>query len=376
VVISLLLLHPTKTNTQQGSNVMRSTIKSLLLASVLTIAGVAQASADVTLRYAEGGPNRGTRAAAVQFFADEVERLSAGEIKVDVHWGGALLKLSSTMEGVSAGSADLGTVLSSYEPQELKALGIGDIPLEYSDPWVGMRAMYDLMTSESELKQSLANKSLIYLSNFSTSGVQFECTEGNEILTIEDIEGKRLRATGTYSNVLADLGGNMVGMPFNEVYQGLDTGLLDCLGSYFYTIRAYKTYEVVETVTRVDWGQLLGFAIVMNEYMWSDLDEEQQAIMMKAGSNMIDHFARLIIGEADEVAEKLASGDFGKVVPVTPIAEKERQKILDATLTYRDSWIADANARGLSGERIWSRYIELLEQYQGTLEARGYPWQE
>ena len=354
---------------------MRSTIKSLLAASVLTFAGVAQVSADITLRYAEGGPNRGTRAAAVQLFADEVDRLSDGDIKVDIHWGGALLKWSGVMDGVSAGSADLGTVLSSYEPQELKALGIGDIPLEYSDPWVGMRAMYDLMTTESELKQSLADKSLVYLSNFSTTGVQFECTEGNQIRTVADIEGKRLRATGTYSNVLADLGGNMVGMTFGEVYQGLDTGLLDCLGSYFYTMRAYKTYEVVEPVTRVDWGQLLAFAIVMNEYSWSDLDEEQQDIMLQAGSNMINHFARLMIAESDDVAGKLNDGSFGKTVPVTRMADEERQKILGATLKYRDSWIAEANEMGLPGERIWSRYIELLQQYQDELKTGGYPWE-
>jgi hypothetical protein len=50
---------------------MRSTIKSIMVASVLTFAGVAQVSAGITLRYAEGGPDRGTRAAAVQFFADK-----------------------------------------------------------------------------------------------------------------------------------------------------------------------------------------------------------------------------------------------------------------------------------------------------------------
>ena len=81
-----------------------------------------------------------------------------------------------------------------------------------------MQAMYDLMTTEPELKQSLADKSLFYLSSFGTTCVQFECTEGNQIRTVDDIEGKRLRATGTYSNVLADLEANMVGMPFNELY--------------------------------------------------------------------------------------------------------------------------------------------------------------
>lgn len=354
---------------------MVSTFKSLTLGIVLALAGVAQVSAEVVLRYAEAGPNRGTRAAAVQFYADEVERLSGGDIKIDIHWGGALLKWSGVMEGVSAGSADLGSVLSSYEPQELKALGIGDIPLEYADPWVGMRAMYDLMTSDPQLEKSLADQSLIYLSNFSTTGVQFECTQGKQILTVDDIKGKRIRATGTYTNALAELGADTVSMTFGEVYQALDTGLVDCLASYFYTMKAYKTYEVVESVTRVDWGQLLGFAIVMNEFVWSDLDAKQQAILRQAGSNMIDHFARLTIEDAEAVARTLADGGFGKVVPVTRMAPEERQKILDATLKFRDSWIEDANRRGMAGQQIWDKYIGLLKQYQSQFEAKGYPWQ-
>jgi len=354
---------------------MVTTLRSLVLGFILVMAGAVQAHAEVVLRYAEGGPNRGTRAAAVQFFADEVERLSGGDIKVDIHWGGALLKWSGVLDGVSAGSADLGSVLSSYEPQELKALGIGDIPLEYADPWVGMRAMYDLMTTEPQLKKSLAEQSLVYISNFSTTGVQFECTAGNQILTVDDIKGKRIRATGTYTNVLADLGADTVSMTFGEVYQALDTGLVDCLASYFYTMKAYKTYEVVESVTRVDWGQLLGFAIVMNDFVWSDFDEKQQAILMQAGDNMIDHFSQLTIEDAGEVAKSLASGGFGKVVPVTDIAPEERQKILDATLKFRDSWIEEVNGRGMAGQQIWDHYIELLKKYQAQLDSEGYPWE-
>lgn len=354
---------------------MITKFKSLTFGFVLAMAGAAQASAEVVLRYAEPGPNRGTRAAAVQFYADEVERLSGGDIKVDIHWGGALLKWSSVMNGVSAGSADLGSVLSLLEPQELKALAIGDIPLEYADPWVGMRAMYDLMTSASQLQQSLADQSLVYLSNFSTTGVQFECTEDNQIRTVDDIKGKRIRATGTYAKVLTELGAHTVSITYGEVYQALDTGLVDCLASYFYGMEAYKTYEVVETVTRVDWGQLLGFAIVINKFAWSDLNDEQQAIMLQAGSKMIDHFARLTIGHAEEVAKTLANGGFGKVVPVIRMAPEERQKILEATLPFRDSWIQDANRRGMDGQRIWDRYIGLLEQYQSEFEVNGYTWQ-
>jgi len=79
-------------------------------------------------------------------------------------------------------------------------------------------------------------------------------------------------------------------------------------------------------------GQVLGFVIVMNEYMWSDLNDGQQDIRLQAGSNMINHFARLMIDESDYIAGKLNDASFGKEVPVTRMAENERQKILDATL--------------------------------------------
>ena len=209
---------------------MTMKFRTLALGLVLALAGAAQASAEIVLRYAEAGPNRGTRADAVQFFADEVERLSGGDIKIDIHWGGALLKWSGVMNGV------------------------------------------------------------VYLSNFSTTGVQFECTTGNQILTVDDIKGKRIRATGTYTNVLAELGADTVSMTFGEVYQALDTGLVDCLASYFYTMRAYKTYEVVESVTRVDWGQLLGFAIVINEFRLPGLHRKS------AGKFLMPHSSFVIAG--------------------------------------------------------------------------------
>jgi len=63
-------------------------IRWFVMVVLLIFGGISQASAAVTLRYAEAGPNRGTRAEAVQFFADEVERLSSGNLIIDIHWGG------------------------------------------------------------------------------------------------------------------------------------------------------------------------------------------------------------------------------------------------------------------------------------------------
>jgi len=348
--------------------------KSIFVALVLFFTVVSQASAELVLRYAEGSPNRGTRAEALQYFADEVKRLSDGDMSVDIHWAGALIKFSAIMDGVVSGAADMGTVLSAYNPKKLSSLSIGDIPLATSDPWVGMRAMYELETTEEQLKAALAEQGLVYVSNYTSTGVQFECTEGNEISTVDDIAGKRMRASATYGSVLNDLGANMVNMTYGDVYQALDSGLVDCLGSYFYTMRAYKTYEVVSTVTRVDWGQLMGFAIAMNQYTWDDMTAEQKEVIRKAGSSMVDYFAKLQIEDIEVVVTSLNSGEWGRTVPITAINNVEREKILNATTKYRDIWIQEAIERGLDGQRIWNRYMSLVQKYDKERDEIGYPW--
>lgn len=353
---------------------MKLHFKSTLIAIAMLFLLVSQASAELVLRYAEGSPNRGTRAEALQYFAEEVKSLSDGEMSVDIHWAGALIKFSAIMDGVVSGAADMGTVLSAYNPKKLSSLSIGDIPLATSDPWVGMRAMYELETTEEQLKAALAKQGLVYVSNYTSTGVQFECTEGNEILSVDDIKGKRMRASATYASVLNDLGANMVNMTYGDVYQALDSGLVDCLGSYFYTMRAYKTYEVVSTVTRVDWGQLMGFAIAMNQYTWDDMTADQQEVIRKAGSSMVDHFAKLQIEDIEKVVRSLETGEWGRTVPVTAINDAERQKILDATVKYRDIWIKEASERGLDGQRIWDRYMALIQKYEQERDEKGYPW--
>ncbi|MBJ6136073.1 C4-dicarboxylate TRAP transporter substrate-binding protein [Marinobacter litoralis] len=349
-------------------------MKTVVFSLMLGLICAGQAVAETTFRYAEGTPNRGTRAEALQFFAEEVKRESGGEMALDIHWGGALLKYSAIMDGVSAGAADLGTVLAPYQPQKLQALAIGDLPLANSDPWVGLHAMYDLMTGNEQMKQALAEHDLVYLGNFTTTSVQFECTEGNEIRTIEDLKGKRMRASVTYAKVLDDLGANMVNMTYSDIYQALDTGLADCNAGYFYAMRAFKTPEVTHSVTRVDWGQIMGFAIVINRYLWDDLTPEQQQVFRSAGKSMTDYYARLLLQEIDEVATALPTGKMGNKVKVIQMAEADRQQLFSATEKYVREWIDQVSQSGLDGQGIWDQYTALLEKYEAERDERGYPW--
>ena len=70
-----------------------SSIKTLCVGSVLALAIAGEAVAETTLRYAEATPNRGSRAEALQFFADEINERSSGGLSLDIHWGGGVTEV-------------------------------------------------------------------------------------------------------------------------------------------------------------------------------------------------------------------------------------------------------------------------------------------
>lgn len=364
------------TNTQMASTKM---IRTKLLRHVGCYLAVGLLStsvcAETTLRFAEGGPNRGTRSQAVEHFMSNASELSGGELKFDIHWGGALLDYKTVPAGVSVGTADLGSVLAVYSPTKLKALAIGDIPHQSADPWVGMRSMYELMTTNEDLQRMLGEENLMYLTGFSSSGVQFECAGDNRIESVEDIRGKKIRAVAIYSKVLKDMGADIVGVTAGEIYQALDTGLVDCSASYLYTIRALKTFEVIDHVSLADWGQVAGFAVMINRDIWNDLNDNQRSALQQAGSDTIDYFARLQVAEMDQVVEGLTSGAIGNKVPVSRWSATERQRLIDGSEKYIQDWVDAMNRAGVDGQSIWDEYLAIVARYEAEKERLGYPWE-
>ncbi|MFN3129364.1 C4-dicarboxylate TRAP transporter substrate-binding protein [Roseibium sp.] len=349
-------------------------MKSALLGLGLAIAMAGVASAETMLRYSEAGPNRGARAKALQYFLDEASRMTEGQLTFDVHWGGALLKWSAVLNGVAAGAADMGTVIAPYSPKQLQGLAIGDLPISSSDTWVGLRAMHELMTTNEQLKDFLAKENVIFLSNFTSTGTQFECTGDHKIETADDFKGLTVRATGTVGKALNELGANVVNMTFDKVYQALDSGLVDCAAGYYYTNRAFRHYEIVDHITEANWGQVGGFALVMNKDVWEDLPAEYQNAIMTAGSQMIDEFARIQIETINDVKAGLASGEIGRQVPVVALDDAERAKLLAMTDKYVQEWISDMTERGYDGQAIWDQYAVLVDKYADELNTKGYPW--
>ncbi|QFU08016.1 2,3-diketo-L-gulonate-binding periplasmic protein YiaO precursor [Rhodobacteraceae bacterium THAF1] len=346
-------------------------MKHLLTTAALSLTlGAGAAFAQTTLFFGEAGPNRGARAEAIQYFVDQVDEISGGDLTFDVQWGGALFKAGAARSGIADGIADAGTIIGVYFPQEMAAYGIADLPIDNPDPWVGMKATDELMRNNEAIQQNLADQNLVYIGTFTTSAVHIGC-KGTSIASVADIAGKKVRGVGAYGKAFADSGANLVSMSIYDAYQGLDSGLIDCTQGYSYVVPALQWQEVIDSYTLMNWGQVGALGVFMNKDMFDSLSEEQQNVLMQAGESVPDELGRILSTDNDAAVEMMRE----QGIEIIELPEEERAKLVETGATYIDAWKETANGIGLDGEALLTEYRGLIDQYTAERDEQGYPWE-
>lgn len=325
-----------------------------------------------TLRYAEFGPNRGTRAEALNWFADELKKRSNGELEIEFHWGKSLLGTKAVLQGLSDGVADMGSVIGFFTPTQLRGYNIGDLPVDNSDEWVGMRALYELATTNETMKKEFADQGVHYISNYTTGPIQLICTK--PVASLQDLSGTKLRGSGPYGKTFGDFGADVQRMGQAKVYQALESGLVECNQNYYYSMKAYKQYEVAPHVLELDWGQNMAFGIMMNKASWEDLSSDEQKIISDLGSEFIDYLAKLMIEGKESNKQAMVEGIDGKQINVASLGTDERGALLEGGQKYVDAWVQEATDQGYDGKALLASYEALIAKYAEKKEAKGYPW--
>jgi TRAP-type transport system periplasmic protein len=342
----------------------------VLAAGLLTLGLSAPVQAAQTLTYSDNSPNRGTRAEVTNWFAAELGKRTNGELNIEMHWGGALLKAKAVAKGVGAGAADMGTVIGVYNPKFHTAYSLTDLPTQYSDPWVGTRAVFELANTNKTLIAEFSKLNLHYVTNFTTTQIQLIC-KGKPVKNMADIKGIKVRGVGVYGKVFKELGATPVRMSAYKAYQGLDTGLINCSQTYAYFIPAAKMQEVAKEVTILDWGALMGLAYTMNLDTWNALSPAHQKIVTQLGSDFIDKYAEAIaIGNAKAMADLAADPE----ITIHQFSDGDKKALVDAAGGFLSVWKGKMKEGGMDADAYRTNYLSLLKKYDDERKAKGYPW--
>lgn len=331
------------------------------------------AQAQVNLRYTEPSVNRGERADAMNWFADEVAKRSKGELKITFFWGGTLADAATSLKTIGDGAAEMGSIVATYSPREMLPYMVGDLPIGSPDTWVAVRAMYDVATHNPDLQKAFSDANVVYLANFTTTAVQVIC-KNKVINKVEDIKGIKVRATGSYGQVLEDLGATVLRFSGVDAGRSMDAGTINCNMNYLYGMRALRDYENAQELNRLDWGGFNAWAVVMNKNAFNKLTPEQQKVLREAGSAMTDKVGQAMMEAGENAIKAMTAGIDGKVVKVHNLPAAERAKLIAAGKKYDDEWKKKVKAAGYNPDVLISDYLAATAKYEKERETKGYPW--
>jgi len=143
-------------------------IKALACAGFVAAAGAASAQETIRLRIASGHPPANTYVNLMQnFFVPEVTKRVAAKTKYKVEfvegYGGAMVKVADTLEGVQTGIIDIGGFCFCFEPSNLPLHAFQVmLPFGTMDPEVSLkvaRAVYDKVPYMSKVFEDKSSNS-------------------------------------------------------------------------------------------------------------------------------------------------------------------------------------------------------------------------
>ena len=213
-------------------------------------------------------------------FAEEVDHLSNGEMKIQVYPNSVLGGDRELLESCKDG--DIPFVVQNTAPQVtfMSDIAVFDMPCVYDD-------INDVRTAvdNPEFYSSIQNVYLdggYRLLGMADQGFRVMSTNKN-VQSISDFKGQKIRTMENSYHMMfwKQLGASPTPMTFSEVYIGLQQGTIDAQENPYEVIVSNRLYEQQDYVVETNHLPHLITLIASDEFM-NTLSEEQQAIIEEA----------------------------------------------------------------------------------------------
>lgn len=303
-------------------------------------------------------------------FTMSVEKATAGDITFDLHVGGALLPIATSLEGIRDGIADVGNVVAAYIPASLpKNNVVADIGFALDDHMASAFAVTEMNIKNAALQAEWAEYDVVFGGGFSTPPYLLMCV--TPIRSVADVEGKKIRtASGSHVELIKTLGGEPVSVPFTDVYTGMERGSLDCVLSSAENLgTAYTLWDVVTSVTVLPLGtHISGGAWIYNQSTWGRLSVDQRKSLLNEMAIAGVHrqmaydveITRSLEGSWEKGIERIEP-DEGLATAVTDFKAAFIKDLPAASESKRKVPEAEAKALVDEFQKIYSRWEVLLE---------------
>ena len=285
-------------------------------------------------------------------FAEEVDRLSEGRIKIQVYANSTLGGDRELLESCKDG--DIPFVVQNTAPQVtfMPDLAIFDVPCAFEELDECREVLDD--AEFSSLISEVYKKGGYQLLGIADQGFRIMSTN-KAVKSIQDFKGQKIRTMENPYHLAfwKSVGANPTPMSFAEVYIGLQQHTIDAQENPYEVIVSNRLYEQQDYVVETNHLPHL-ITLIMNDEFFMDMPEEDQEILREAAASATEYARQ---ASDDRIADRVQTiEDSG--TKILKIDEDTYRAIVDASMDVR------ASIQSKVDPKVYDTFIGCIDKYQ------------
>ncbi len=250
-------------------------------------------------------------------FKEELEARSGGRMKVEIFPASQLGPEKDMVTQIQSGAIDFGIITNAYIASNAEEFNAWFMPFVFNS--VDEAAAARTSEPAKKILDSLSSRNMVGL-DYIFAGNRHILMKSTTVSTPDDVKGMKMRITGSPSinDFWTAVGAGPTPMPLPEVFQALQTGVIDGVDIDLDALMTEKMYEVAKHFTVTNHMVWPGI-FLMSKTVYDAMPAEDQQIVKEAVQAAVEW------GNKESAALEISNLEAlkGQGVTVTELTNRE-----------------------------------------------------
>ncbi len=286
----------------------RTLLATALAAGALALPFAASAQAPIVIKFSHVVAEQTPKGQGALKFKELAEKKLPGKVQVQVFPSSQLFGDAKELEALLLGDVQfIAPSLSKFD-RYTKKIQVYDLPFLFDD--IEAVDRFQSGPQGKALLESMRSRGLLGL-GYWHNGMKQLSTNKDKLVRPDDVKGLkfRIQASDVLEAQFRALGANPQKMAFAEVYQALQTGVVDGQENTWSNIYSQKFHEVQKTIAETNHG-VIDYMVVTNVKWWDGLPADVRKGLTEAMTEATAYSNKLALDFNDADRKKIA--DTGK----------------------------------------------------------------
>ncbi len=327
-----------------------------MVACMLIVVASTVSAKTIDLKFATGfSPKHTMQTKVFEPWAEKINKLSNGKVKVTFFPGGALGKTPDHYDLAEKGITDISYTLHDYTPGRFPMTTVFELPFIIKSATGTSKAMWQVYEEFPEFQKEYRKVKVLGL--FCHPAGNFNSIQ-KPIKSLEDLRGMKFRTASPHvTDALKLFGAVPVNMPITETYTALERGVVEGTVLPWEGNFVFKLAELLKYGTETDFYTMT-MLVVMNKRKWDSLPEDIKKIIDETTGMALSAEAGKVYDETNDPMRQLCTK---KGMQSLQLPMEEKKKLEKLTMPLREKWVKDMEAKGLPGKAVLDAAIQYIK---------------